>query len=530
MTKVGRNTPCPCGSGRKYKHCCGQLRSTLPPEVSDALRIAIRKREAAEEIRRRDQGHGRHIIHSEINGARVVAVGERIYWSTKWRFFSDFLVDFLGQTLLPLPPEHPVISWHSRLREHAVGSGVSTAPFGGHVASLLYLAYALYLIAHHDRMPEPLLKRLRRPASSLPAVYETFVAAAFALTGHSIASTETGATSQPTGEFTATSRASGKTYSVEAKRKDAWTHPYNGSITAAFVLELQNYVRSRFRRAARKRLANPVYWIELSIVGLDTDAFRKIRAVVQGVLREEEGHLLGGEPPDPAYVFVTSHGHLADEDTSESAVFGMLEPFRLPDFPRPGLFTDPETVLAAHDTHRDITSVIRSLSEVSRIPASFDGVAPELVRADGTIAAPLQIGDSIALPDESGAEIVGTIEDVTSMGADEAWVIARTGEGKRQIWTVPLSPEEVAASRVHGDAVFGKSHSPPPKPHADILTHYDRFRDMFADYPRESLLRQLSSHPDFASFRELQTEALRTRLARETVKTLFYMGKIKNVL
>jgi preprotein translocase subunit SecA len=21
--KVGRNDPCPCGSGRKYKHCCG---------------------------------------------------------------------------------------------------------------------------------------------------------------------------------------------------------------------------------------------------------------------------------------------------------------------------------------------------------------------------------------------------------------------------------------------------------------------------------------------------------------------------
>jgi preprotein translocase subunit SecA len=22
--KVGRNDPCPCGSGRKYKRCCGQ--------------------------------------------------------------------------------------------------------------------------------------------------------------------------------------------------------------------------------------------------------------------------------------------------------------------------------------------------------------------------------------------------------------------------------------------------------------------------------------------------------------------------
>jgi uncharacterized protein YecA (UPF0149 family) len=21
--KVGRNAPCPCGSGKKYKHCCG---------------------------------------------------------------------------------------------------------------------------------------------------------------------------------------------------------------------------------------------------------------------------------------------------------------------------------------------------------------------------------------------------------------------------------------------------------------------------------------------------------------------------
>ena len=24
--KVGRNAPCPCGSGKKYKRCCGSLR------------------------------------------------------------------------------------------------------------------------------------------------------------------------------------------------------------------------------------------------------------------------------------------------------------------------------------------------------------------------------------------------------------------------------------------------------------------------------------------------------------------------
>ena len=23
--RIGRNDPCPCGSGKKYKHCCGKL-------------------------------------------------------------------------------------------------------------------------------------------------------------------------------------------------------------------------------------------------------------------------------------------------------------------------------------------------------------------------------------------------------------------------------------------------------------------------------------------------------------------------
>lgn len=27
--KVGRNQPCPCGSGMKYKHCCASKRNAL---------------------------------------------------------------------------------------------------------------------------------------------------------------------------------------------------------------------------------------------------------------------------------------------------------------------------------------------------------------------------------------------------------------------------------------------------------------------------------------------------------------------
>lgn len=40
MSKIGRNKPCPCGSGKKYKKCCGQPGSEkkLPPDFEEFLR------------------------------------------------------------------------------------------------------------------------------------------------------------------------------------------------------------------------------------------------------------------------------------------------------------------------------------------------------------------------------------------------------------------------------------------------------------------------------------------------------------
>ena len=43
-TKVGRNDPCPCGSGRKYKQCCAnkaESRSRLGAYVIAAVIVAI---------------------------------------------------------------------------------------------------------------------------------------------------------------------------------------------------------------------------------------------------------------------------------------------------------------------------------------------------------------------------------------------------------------------------------------------------------------------------------------------------------
>ena len=35
MPKIGRNDPCPCGSGKKYKHCC--LKQDRAAEISPAI-------------------------------------------------------------------------------------------------------------------------------------------------------------------------------------------------------------------------------------------------------------------------------------------------------------------------------------------------------------------------------------------------------------------------------------------------------------------------------------------------------------
>lgn len=34
MAKIGRNAPCPCGSGKKYKKCCLPLQTTSSPQPS----------------------------------------------------------------------------------------------------------------------------------------------------------------------------------------------------------------------------------------------------------------------------------------------------------------------------------------------------------------------------------------------------------------------------------------------------------------------------------------------------------------
>jgi SEC-C motif len=79
--KIGRNEPCPCGSGKKFKKCCIDSAApdarpavgAAPPEMLQHAQEMLRLHEAQQNVRRQQQGHGGPIISftdqpSTVNG------------------------------------------------------------------------------------------------------------------------------------------------------------------------------------------------------------------------------------------------------------------------------------------------------------------------------------------------------------------------------------------------------------------------------------------------------------------------------
>ena len=105
--KIGRNAPCPCGSGRKFKKCHDNIRFELPyllqqtriqKHFEEEGKRLLEEHQAREIQRQAQQGLGRQIISIEFKGYRFVAVGDRLHYG-KWKTFEDFLGDYIKKTL-----------------------------------------------------------------------------------------------------------------------------------------------------------------------------------------------------------------------------------------------------------------------------------------------------------------------------------------------------------------------------------------------------------------------------------------------
>jgi hypothetical protein len=61
MPRPGRNDPCPCGSGRKVKRCCGEHRGPVEDDLARAF-LAHQARDAARRLRHLDDDELRELF------------------------------------------------------------------------------------------------------------------------------------------------------------------------------------------------------------------------------------------------------------------------------------------------------------------------------------------------------------------------------------------------------------------------------------------------------------------------------------
>ncbi len=260
--RPGRNDPCHCGSGKKYKRCCGaaddeadalarkrasQIRGFSYEEAPAEL-MALRERTEREqrgvrEYLARNFGVLINVVKPvEFEGRTVWAIGSRIYHdSPPNQTFHEFMLGVLrgelgrnwaeAQAVLDPAEQHYLYrsfadyaAWTGRIaREREPSSdGFWDAPASGSAAYLLSVAWDLTSLLHATKggVPGALLERLREGAEFQGARYELAVAALFARLDCAIEFLDDGVLrDRKHGEFVATERSSGLRLVVEAKSR-----------------------------------------------------------------------------------------------------------------------------------------------------------------------------------------------------------------------------------------------------------------------------------------------------------------------
>ena len=493
----------------------------------------LREHQANENVRKQQQGHGRPIISwlDETNGFRFVAVKSTLHWGKNWLIFPNFLIYFLKKTFghewgedERRKGQHPLFRWLQKTQTYSDSQPgeqkVKSIVMMGFIACWLHLAYALYLIAHHDELPNPLLKRLRHPTNFMPAYYETIVGSALAVAGMEISCAETKTSSTPAPEFRAKSKTSGKTYEIEAKRKNGWKAPTDDVTNESFGRELESYVRDQIYNASKKKLTNPVFWFELSIPTMTTEAdWRAVTEIAKAAIHgAEENMTVGGQPISSAYVIITNHTFLANEDITGNPHFGFLQTIKIDDFPF-GQQIELETALERYDKHRDIFWLMNAWKTASTVPTTFDGSPPELLDSDGKPQPTIKIGDLIEAPDIDGKTVRATVEEISTLG-DEATLIV-VANGRRWIVRMPLTPGEARAAQRYTDAVFGKNNTTHKLREDDPFDLYDWQLKVNSNMTQENVDKFFEQHPTLAHYKDLSLKEARIRISREHTKWMW---------
>jgi len=533
MAKIGRNQPCPCGSGKKYKRCHGAADQKgddwLSQEMRDGIGRKLEEMEAIERRRQQQQGLGRAIISGEVSGQRVVAVGARLYHSPKWHTFHDFLRDYLLGSLgpewanaerkKPLEKRHHILRWYAQASEQAqkqeVAEGVMiSGPMTGAMRAFMNLAYNIYLIAHHgdgQEMADIYLRRLRsaRADDFTGALFETYAAAAFLKAGFKVEYEETKRRSTSCVEFVATWPATGERFSVEVKSRVRDKTASNPTEELDEVRRLR--VGSKLAKALAKNADHKrVVMIEVNVPDEleETDQLEGWAAAAVSQIRSNEAATRrDGSPHPPAYVFVTNHAYHHDLEGSRKGMQVVADGFRIPDFGPNVHFRGYAEVLVARERHTAMMALIESLRTHYEIPATFEGELPSSL-TEPENPPRLKIGQKYLVPDETGEDVPGCLISATVLESEErAYGLYELDDGRKSIVTAPLTAGELEDYRRYPDTFFDAQTEVTAKADS-FIEKCDFLFKTYQHSAREKLLEFMANATDIEHLQTLEQREL----------------------
>jgi hypothetical protein len=470
--KIGRNQPCPCNSGKKYKHCHGHFSNEIGPADGPVVARMIQDLKVREHIRQRQQGLGKPIISTEFQGQRVVAIGNRITSSPKWKTFPDFLGDYIKQKLggqwgnaeiaKPFAERHPLMQWYDALcRYQSKAIATPGKPFfmavTGVVACYLGVAYGLYLLEHNVEIQARLLHRLKHPGQFQGAYYELLVASVLIIAGFKLTlEDETDADTKHC-EFAAVALGSGKRYWVEAKMRGVAGELGRPSADGGSPNKPLSTMVKQLNAALAKPAADErMIFIDLN-AEMSPNASEENRPAffVAASRRLEEYERKDLPDGQRAYVFITNASY--HKDLEAPAQLGAL-PFGLgiPTFNRAG-FHRLSGYHRMQREHADAHSVASGFERLLQFPTTFDGSMPASTFAGER--PPIKIGETYNFEGAgpNGEDVIGTVAHALVNEDDKTVTVAvDCRDGRSVLLKEPMSDAQLADYRSFPEAYFGE--------------------------------------------------------------------------
>lgn len=518
--------------------------SVFDPERDESMKRKFRELEANRVQREKQQGLGRGIISAEMNGYRIVCVGNRVHYSKSWKTFHDFLRDYLINNLgcdwfkaeqaKPDEQRHPIVRWFEQSIVDWKKSGtkegdIISGPMSGAQRAFLNLAYNIYLIAHHadagssDALLATFVDKLKsaRTDDFIGKLFETYAAAAFLKAGFKLEYEDESDGSASHVEFVATYPKTNRKFSVEVKSRNRSSDKDDeGPVDDVKRLRVANKLNKALGKAAKH---DRVVMIEINVPDILTEKSLRgwPQAALDQVRQVEKQSFPDGTPKPSACVVVTNHAFHNNLPAPDVGVQAVAIGCNMPDFGPDVAFKGYKAVLDSRKNNAEMFALLDSMKHHYEIPATFDGENPEIAFRAVSDVPRLKFGEWYKWPAADGKEVAGCLYEATVMEeAKKVFGVCETSEGKHVIVEVPISDAELAAYRRHPDTYFGEVRKVAGKAETPV-DFCDFFYETYKDTPREKLLEFLKNAPDFSTLEKLSQEDLAITYCERCAQSVF---------